>query len=334
MSMERVPKLVGPVLFRMAAVVCLIALASWVTWWAHPHFGPWLVDNFGFGGDHRVFGPIVVVGVIRANDLVHFPVPQHSDPSYLLALNRMRLDVELVLRGDIGCGLSDVYYFYPGGPFNGPPLVGRWYTGDRRVFSLERDQGVLRMACEGADVCTFPVFSGAHPNFKVDPHKPIEETITDLLMTRGEGYVSDWDFANAVVRGGVASDEYSIQVWRRIALVEGPEVKGAACVRLWDNAGAWDYQRNNDFLSASEKKQIRRDSASAAAAMREANCICVASDLGGADCDETPLSLRDPLNMLGHNPDWVFREWQQRADIARMREQMRAAGMAVLTAAK
>ncbi len=77
------------------------------------------------------------------------------------------------------------------GAFDSSTLLGMygeggiWHMGDREMFFLRNDSGVLRTICDTWNTCVVPVFSGAHPGFKPDPGKPLAEAIIDLLLTRG-----------------------------------------------------------------------------------------------------------------------------------------------------
>jgi len=254
----------------------LVALAYWLTSLATGSLPPHLVDQCDSLADPRDAAPIVVVGILASDTLALRPVPQHSDPKYPLQLRKLQVKVENVLKGDISGGSVAVYYFTFAGGFNGPQPLGMWSVGSRRILWLRRDSGVLRTACDGFDYCTSGVYSGAHPHFKSDPHKPVAYALADVLLTRGEGKIDDDRFAGAIERGPPGPEDYLIEKFRNLALTERSAIKTAACIQLWINA------QDRGLPPASRRI--------AGEAMREADCGCITKPSGGPDCGPTTHS--------------------------------------------
>ena len=195
---------------------------------------PRLVD-YNVNADYltEIFpAPLVVVAVIASDTLVRDPVSSHSDLGLLLQLRKVRVRVENVLRGKTSCGAMTIYYFgwhdYTGG--NRP--LGAWKEGDRRIFWLREDSGVLRTACDARD-CTMPVYSGAHPHYKADQQKPLGYALADIWFTRGEG-ATDADFVRQVDWGypSTVPETYLIEKLQRLAAAGIPSVRAAACKQL------------------------------------------------------------------------------------------------------
>lgn len=222
-------------LVPFASSALLIAAAFCLTQFAT--FPPHLVDQCDRKGDTRDSAAVVVVGVLTSDTLVSRPVPMHSDPTYHLQLRRLSIRVENVLKGAPLPEAVSVYYFTFADGFVGPRPLGFWWAGDRRIFWLRWDSGVLRTSCDGFDYCTEGVWSGAHPHYHPDPQKPLEYALVDLLFTRGEGIVNEIRFAREVDRVELdrvpGLQEYSVEKLRHLALAEHGGVKASACESLW-----------------------------------------------------------------------------------------------------
>jgi hypothetical protein len=205
---------------------------------------PWLNDCTEFSGDWETSIPVIVVGRIDSNIAVRSQHGSCLDPYFTVQLYRVTVDVENVLRGQGIPGKIAVYYFSGVGSMGGPPRLGmhenggRWQRGDRELFLLRRDSGVLRTKCDTLHACVYPVLTGAHPAFRVDTTKPIAYSAVRLLLSRGEG-CSDRQMIEAIASEfpnspGAAelSMKYAIARWQEIAQTETPDVRNAACKKL------------------------------------------------------------------------------------------------------
>jgi hypothetical protein len=181
--------------------------------------------------------PIIVVGKILSATDVGASHPSKWYPDDTIQLHRVRVKIENVLRGDVTGDIA-VYYFASVGPIGGPARLGmfnqagRWHIGDREMFFLRWDSGVLRTICDAYAACVISVFSGAHPEFRVAPGRPISHAIIDLLLTRGEG-CNDDQMVRAIERSDAEhfSKEYTIKKLEELATTETPEVRAKA--REW-----------------------------------------------------------------------------------------------------
>jgi hypothetical protein len=185
----------------------------------------------------KVFtAPIVIVGVIKSDTLVRGPI--YSD-GMTIQLRRLKVRVENILRGNALPETVTVYYFTWAGGSDGPKALGFWKVPAyptliyRRIFWLRRDSGVLRTACDGWDECTMPADSGAHPNYRPDPKKPLGYALADVFFTRGNG-VTDTEFARQVEWGAPSTvpEAYLFEKLQRLAATEVPAVREAACEQL------------------------------------------------------------------------------------------------------
>jgi hypothetical protein len=173
------------------------------------------------------------VGVISSDTLALRSVPMHSNRSYPLQLRRLAVAVENVLKGQVVADRIEVYYFTWGAGFDGPQPLGFWRVGDRRIFLLRWDSGVMRTACDGLDNCTWGVYSGAHPQYGADKAKPIGYAIADILLTRGVGKIREQKFAGAIAGEAPAPFDYLIERLGQLSVTEKGAAKSAACRELW-----------------------------------------------------------------------------------------------------
>ena len=127
------------------------------------------------------------------------------------------------------------------------------------------------MACDGWDHCTEFVKSGAHPQYGANPQQPLNRALTDILLTRGEGEISDLQFASqiqwSIFDQGI--QDYVIEKLRHLALTEVSEIKNSACQQLWIDT----QERTDDRLR--QKAQGSLDAAS---------CVCREKPAGNVPC--------------------------------------------------
>jgi hypothetical protein len=174
--------------------------------------------------------PIVIVGKILSDVLADRWTRTNPEPP---ELRRLGVQVENVLRGEIKAEPVSIYYFVTTGGYDGPPPLGFWSLGERRIFYVRPDSGVLRMACDIVDHCTLPVLSGAHPLYKPDPTEPLNNAIADLLFTRGEG-VSDEQFAKGIEHGRLFTlpNEDIVTTLGPLSSSVNLRIRTAACAQL------------------------------------------------------------------------------------------------------
>jgi hypothetical protein len=103
---------------------------------------------------------------------------------------------------------------------------GRWQIGDRLIFFLQRDSGVLRTVIDTWAVAAVPVTTGAHPNYRAKPGESAVDSVIDILLDKGEG-CDDKQLAYAV--SSFSKDfwdlPYTIEKLRQIA--DGPYAAAA-----------------------------------------------------------------------------------------------------------
>jgi hypothetical protein len=107
----------------------------------------------------------------------------------------------------------------------------------------------------------------------------MDYTVSDILLTRGDGPINDSRFSGAILWGAPAPDDYLIERYRRLAVTERSKIKAAACVMLWICA--------QDQPAPYAQRQV------AAAAMREANWNCTV-ERRGPNCGPMDQADSDP----------------------------------------
>jgi hypothetical protein len=176
---------------------------------------------------------LVVVGVAEGDELVGRPAPAEHP----LQLHKVTVHVENVLKGAIPENTIIVYYFTFANLNEGWRFLIFHQEPTRRVLWLRKDGGLYRTACDWQN-CTVRIESGAHPGYRPDPNASMDQTLTDLSLTRGDGLVDDHRFAQEMghIVGRAGLDGYTIEKLRHLALTDSSEVKYAACKELWGYA--------------------------------------------------------------------------------------------------
>jgi len=251
--------------------IMLISTARIQAWLAAPFLlialdtacskAPHLTEYDEHANSQARSAPLVVVGVADSDIPIGRPVPSRHDPDYPMQLHRVKVRIENILKGSAGERTISVYYFEFAGGFDGPRPLGFGRQPSRRILWLRKDGRSFRMACDGWDGCTELVTSGAHTQYSADPQQPLNRALTDILLTRGEGEVSDLQFASqiqwSIFDQGI--QDYVIEKLRHLALTEVSEIKISACQQLW----IYTQDRIDDRLR--ERAQDSLDAAS---------CIC------------------------------------------------------------
>ncbi len=216
---------------------------------------PYLTEYDQQSSEQARSAPLVIVGVADSDAPIGRPRPSRVHPGGPMLLHRVRVQVENVLKGSLDERTIFVYYFgFTGG--DGPPPLGFGLDPSRRILWLRRDAGALRMACDGWDVCSMFVDSGAHPHYIVDPRKPLEYALVDVLFTRGEGAIDNARFARELGWSipAQAPKSHVIEKLGYLALTEPSVVKAAACnlIRIYsqDRIDASHRQQAKDALKA------------------------------------------------------------------------------------
>lgn len=166
--------------------------------------------------DERVAGvPIILVGRVTGSSAVGKPRRSVWGASGEVQMYRVNVSVENLLKGDLSEKNIPVFYFVRWGAWEGPPRLGSWRIGDREMFFLQSNAGVLRTICDNYQHCVLPVFTGAHPGWSPDPKTGVGYQIIDFLLTRGKG-CSDEDLIRQIQR----TPSFDINNWSAIHKLE------------------------------------------------------------------------------------------------------------------
>jgi hypothetical protein len=180
--------------------------------------------------------PIIVVGKVTSVETVRKGYRASRQPNLFLDLMKVKIDVENILRGE-GLGSNLVFYFFAYSPrnggYSGPPRyeVG---AGNRRIFFLTRDLGVLRSSGDVLDY-TLHVASGSHRGLGLS--SDLGESISEILLGLGNEFDPD-AMARSILRSAPSADRFSSRL-NTVALLErlvsdrrAPRIGAEACFEL------------------------------------------------------------------------------------------------------
>jgi hypothetical protein len=167
-----------------------------------------------------------------------------------MQLYKVAVQVENVLRGDVNPGTVSIFYFKDLYASAGPQrmgMVGRgggWRVGDRLIWFLRRDAGVLRTMLDTWAQGTDPDFTGSHVNYRPRPGEPLSQMIVDILLDRGKG-CSDQQIVEALSKSVPEWFDlpYTVEKVRRLSEDKSPEVRKAARQKLERMAYSWPQIR-------------------------------------------------------------------------------------------
>jgi len=191
--------------------------------------------------------PVIIVGQILKHAYVGHPHPSRWYPDEPIQLCRITVRVENVLRGDVNAAVVAIYYLTSirRGSLARMGMTGRggqWQIGNRSVFFLVRDSGVLRTVYDTWAASTPAVLTGAHPDYKPQPGESISDSIIDILLDRGEG-CDDAQWAHAILASTVKASNfdlaYTVRKLRQITATYVPEASTAAKGELDDLSYSW-----------------------------------------------------------------------------------------------
>lgn len=220
-------------------IVLTASLMLWVACQSTPKLIDYSIVQTPAGTSAARAAPVVIVGILGTDVPVAGAVRSHWNPQISYRLHRVTVAVENVLRGHLASRSINVYYFHFDVTYIGSPPLGSWRSGERRLMFIKRDAGVLRLACDGADYCTYLVQSGAHIGYKPDPHRPLDAALADILLVQGVG-TNELVFADSIERSASKiSRTYAVPKLEALALSDKSTIRRAACYTLTN-----DFQMN------------------------------------------------------------------------------------------
>ncbi len=176
--------------------------------------------------------PVILEGLVVADGVPAAPVQKSPLDGRFVQLRKGRVHVENVLQGKVSQSDVDVFYFIGDIPGSAEAIGLR--AGERNILFLRRDGTKLRTNEDrSANGCLLKVVTGPHPNFRRAPGASINQTIIDLLLTRGSG-VDDKQMIAAIDKNysRFVGEEQVVKTLQRLASVESPVVREAACQDL------------------------------------------------------------------------------------------------------
>ncbi len=176
--------------------------------------------------------PVIVVGKVAAVKVVGPEVRKTDEHRYPLRLQRVTIQAENVLKGEVRSG-EMIFYRYGWSPDQ--PMVGPWgilVPGERAVFFLDREDGALR-----STVDLYPshieVRSGEHAGYKRGATQSLEESIAELLLTPGadagpEAFSQALQIASAISIELIGHAD-TLRLMKPLLASEEPLLKRRAC---------------------------------------------------------------------------------------------------------
>ena len=177
--------------------------------------------------------PVILEGLVIKNGSPIGPVRHSTVDGRLAQLWKGRVKVENVLQGEVSEPEVEVFFFR--GDIPGSSRSIRLNKGERNIFFLRRDGTKLRTNNDrSANSCLLLVRTGPHLNFRREPGSSINQTLMDLLLTRGNG-VGDRQMTAAIEKPSYSwfvGEEQVVKTLQRLRETETPLVKEAACQEL------------------------------------------------------------------------------------------------------
>ena len=249
--------------YRFTVAPCVVLLATFLIVSCRSDLR--LTEGADAEGLELQSSPVVFVGQILSHREIGKPFPSRFDPTEPMQLFRITATAENVLRGGVLPDEVEVYYL-KGMRMHGPPQMGvigrggHWRIGDRLIFFLRRDSGVLRTVIDTWALPTVPVLTGGHPGYRPRTGESVEDSVIDILLDRGQ-HCGDECEAAAVSHFGLDYFDlaYAVEKLRQIGVGRGPEAAAAAKERLevlgrswpkikdgWPEAGGADLKASDD----------------------------------------------------------------------------------------
>ncbi len=130
--------------------------------------------------------PIVIVGKTLLFRPVGRPTGAARLPGLELQLTELNVIVENVLRGSVTGSVATFYmYLWSGGEEHVSGFKYHPEVGERRVYFLKRDKGVLRSVGDVMECYTIRISSGSHEDSRMAPGILVSEAISVMLLSEG-----------------------------------------------------------------------------------------------------------------------------------------------------
>ena len=172
---------------------------------------------------------LIVMGVIEDDSPIRIYKRENS------VLCAMRIRVEGVLEGQYNKEELTFYYYMPAGPYSSPPLNMPNTPGDRGVFYLVSEKGVLRATTDWYLSHTL-LQTGRHDISPAINKAEIREKVASLLLVPGDeadydGFLYRID-DNVFLALELVPHTRVIEILQSLVRHPDPEVRGKACLIL------------------------------------------------------------------------------------------------------
>ncbi len=142
--------------------------------------------------------PVILVGQALENCHPLGPAEDSRWDNRPVQLWKVRVKVEQVVQGEVPPGNLDIFYFVDlGFSSGGWSRLMNIHRGHSEIFFLQKDGNRWRTICDGWRSCVLWVRTGTHYNYKIDSTLPIEDTLVNLALSRGE-QTSDGQMIDAI----------------------------------------------------------------------------------------------------------------------------------------
>lgn len=181
-----------------------------------------------------LMAPIILVGMVKAVHQVGPTRPAIHVPQALLDPVELRVDVEQVVKGEANVGETSIFGFlysskntrYLGLPTFQPT------PGQRRLFFLRKDAGVLRLFRDVMEDYYLVLYSGEHPRLAERQPSEAGKTLAQLLLTPGKNPRPD-NLASRLVdyvyiAQESAGTDYTVQLLSALMGDSHPSIRKAA----------------------------------------------------------------------------------------------------------
>jgi len=178
--------------------------------------------------------PIILVGTVTGVRQVASTRPAMHAPQALLDPVEIRVEVEQVVKGDAGVGTASVFGFlysskntrYLGLPAFQPA------PGQRRLFFLRREAGVLRLFRDVMENYYVVLYNGRHPTSGEAQQTEAGKRLARLLLTLGANPIPDGFASNLVHYVYIAQEsagaEYTLELLSPLTVDKDPLIRKEA----------------------------------------------------------------------------------------------------------
>lgn len=170
--------------------------------------------------------PVVIIGKVLRQEGVG-PIRN----SYRLV--RVILEVEYVIRGEVGRRRVPIYFYTPWGAVSGE--INSLRTGKRYVHFLMWDKGVLRAVLDVVRT-SIRIYSGRHVRLPLTPNRPLDERVATMLFEPGAELDPDEFSAGLPYASAMGWSDLgrlrTAQLLRGLLANEHQQVRIAACGEL------------------------------------------------------------------------------------------------------